>query len=131
MLYLLKRFYCWKILVFFALFDIYIYIYIYIYILYLLYIYTYIYRGRFNDLWFVLHDFCWSFHEPYFSRKHTFHKSYRVNYLFNYLFTMIYSGARKAFCRIMRHKKIGFVLKYRNMPFWGMIIMCKTKYLNK
>ena len=27
---------------------------------------------RFNDSWFVFHDSSWSFHEPYFSRKHIF-----------------------------------------------------------
>ena len=34
---------------------------------------------RFNDSWFVFHNSRWSFHEPYFSRKHLFHESYRVN----------------------------------------------------
>ena len=37
------------------------------------------YRVQFIDLWFVFHNSSWSFHEPYFSRKHIFHKSYRVN----------------------------------------------------
>ena len=36
-------------------------------------------RVRFNDSWFVFHDYSWSFHEPYFNGKHIFHKSYRVN----------------------------------------------------
>ena len=32
-----------------------------------------------QDSWFVFHDFSLSFHELYFSRKHKFHESYRVN----------------------------------------------------
>ena len=34
---------------------------------------------RFNDSWFVFHDSSWSFHEPYFSKKHLFHEPKRVN----------------------------------------------------
>ena len=32
-------------------------------------------RVRFNDSWFVFQESSWSFHEPYFSRKHVFHES--------------------------------------------------------
>ena len=35
-----------------------------------------LFRVQFNHLWFVFHDSSWSFHEPYFSRKHTFHESF-------------------------------------------------------
>ena len=38
-----------------------------------------LFRFWFNDSWFMFHDFSWSFHKPYFSRKHIFHKLYRVN----------------------------------------------------
>ena len=37
------------------------------------------YGVRFNESWFVFHDFNWSFHKPYFNIKHIFHKLYRVN----------------------------------------------------
>ena len=32
-------------------------------------------RVQFNNLWFVFHESSWSFHEPYFSRKHIFYES--------------------------------------------------------
>ena len=35
-------------------------------------------RVQFNNSWFLFHNSSWSFHEPYFSRKH-FHKSYGMN----------------------------------------------------
>ena len=41
-------------------------------------------RVRFNDSWFVLHDSSWSFHETYFSKRHIFHESYRVNRTHDY-----------------------------------------------
>ena len=42
-------------------------------------LFCYFFRVWSNDLWFVFHDSSWSFHEPYFSRKHIFYESYRVN----------------------------------------------------
>ena len=36
-------------------------------------------RVGFNDSWFLFHDSSWSFHEPYFSKTHIFHQSYRVS----------------------------------------------------
>ena len=47
-----------------------------------------------------------------------------------FIYYFIYSGATKAFCKIMQLKKIWFVLWYRNASFREIIIMCKTKYLN-
>ena len=35
-------------------------------------------------LWFIFYDSIWSFHGSYFSRKHVFHESYRVNRTYDY-----------------------------------------------
>ena len=35
-------------------------------------------RFQFSDMWFLFPDSSWTFQEAYFSRKHVFHKSYRV-----------------------------------------------------
>ena len=34
-------------------------------------------------------------------------------------------------CKIMQRKEILFVLKYTNVHFWEITILCKTKYLNE
>ena len=46
--------------------------------------YIYICRIRFNDSWFIFRNSSWSFHEPYFSRKHIFLESYKVNRTHDY-----------------------------------------------
>ena len=38
-----------------------------------------VYRVRFNDSWCIFHNSSWSFHEPYFRKRHIFHESYRVS----------------------------------------------------
>ena len=43
-------------------------------------------RVQFNDSWFVFQDSSWGFHEPYFSGKDEFLKSYRVNQIQGYSF---------------------------------------------
>ena len=48
-----------------------------------------------------------------------------------FIYSLMYSGARKAFYKIMHHNEIYFGLLYRNLSFQGMSIMCKMKYLNK
>ena len=37
-----------------------------------------------HDLWFIFYDSIWNFHGSYFSRKHVFHESYRVNRTYDY-----------------------------------------------
>ena len=47
------------------------------------------------------------------------------------LYYLIYSGARKEFCKFMQCMEIWFVLWNGNASFCGIIVMCGTKFLNK
>ena len=50
------------------------------------------------------------------------------------IYYFIYYGARKVFCKIMQQKyfkEVWFVLWYRSVSCWGIIVICNTKFLNK
>ena len=77
------------------------------------------FTGLIQGLVICVHASSQSFHEPYFIIKLIFHESYRVNRIQSFVniifygteniqiffYYLIYSGARKAFQRIMQQKE--------------------------